>query len=190
LERAVRAARRRPLTAASLEDAALAYLGNYASSSANLRRVLLRRVKRAAEGGAEEAEAAKIIDALIARFLASGLLDDRAHAGQAAASLHRRGVPAAGIRYRLAQKGLARELIDAALGALAAEGGSELAAACALARRRRLGPFRPQGERAAQHRRDLGILARAGFGFAVARRVLAARDGDALEREVREEGSG
>ena len=38
----------RPLTAASLENAAVYYLSRFASSSGNLRRVLMRKVARAA----------------------------------------------------------------------------------------------------------------------------------------------
>jgi regulatory protein len=48
----------RPLTAASLENAAVYYLGRFASSSGNLRRVLMRKVARAARDGEEgQAEA-------------------------------------------------------------------------------------------------------------------------------------
>jgi len=77
--------------------------------------------------------------------------------------------------------GVSRELIQSALGN-AEEGGGDLAAACALIRRRRLGPYRVAAAREAAQRRDLATLARAGFGFDIARRALAAADPEALER--------
>jgi regulatory protein len=172
---------------AELEQAALAHLAHFASSSENLRRVLLRRIARAAgDERIDAAAAARLVDAVIGRIVAAGLLDDRAYAAHQAASLHRRGVSSAGIRFRLKEKGVDDGLIRAALAALGAPEASEIAAACALARRRRLGPFRPPASRAAAHDRDLGVLARAGFSFDVARRVLAARDEAALDRLARE----
>jgi regulatory protein len=52
---------------------------------------------------------------------------------------------------------------------------TDLAAALALAKRRRLGPFRSPGVRAANRMRDLAALGRAGFAYDIARQVI---DGD------------
>jgi regulatory protein len=178
-------------TAAYLENAALHYLERFASSSGTLRRVLLRKVARsAAAHGTDPAEGERLVDDIVARYLRSGLLDDRAYAAQQAASLRRRGASRFGIRGRLALKGVAGELIDAAVSGLDAEPAeSEVAAACALVRRRRLGPLRPPERRAAFRQKDLAALARAGFGLDLARRVLALPDGEALAALERGEGA-
>lgn len=182
-KRMAREVPRGPLTLTALEKAALDYLGRYASSRASLRRVLGRRVARAAKAERiDAAEGARMIEDIVVRYVAAGLLDDGAYAAQQAASLQRRGASAQAIRARLAQKGVEAGTIRAALAALVAEGGGDLAAACALVRRRRLGPFRPQAARAAAREKDFGVLARAGFSRDVARRVLAAADADALDR--------
>src|SRR5271168_1589729 len=55
---------------ALLERWALAYLGRFASSAENLRRVLLRRVRRRSPASAAVREAAKQIDALVERIAA------------------------------------------------------------------------------------------------------------------------
>lgn len=177
--------------AATVEAAALDYLGRYASSGANLRRVLLRRIARwGAAGRVDVAVAARWVEDILVRFDATGLLDDRAYAGRQAVSLGRRGVSAAGIRFRLRQKGVDAALIRAALAERREEGAGELEAACVLARRRRLGPYRPQAARAEFRDRDLGVLARAGFDLAIARRVIAASSPDALEALAREADEG
>ena len=111
----------------------------------------------------------------------SGLLNDRAYAAQAAASLARRGTSRFSIAGKLAQKGVETELVSEAMRGARDGGASELAAACALVRRRRLGPYRAPGKRADWRQKDLASLARAGFGLDIARRVLAARDIEALE---------
>jgi regulatory protein len=120
---------------------------------------------------------------LIARFLRSGLIDDRAYAAQKATSLQRRGTSRFGIRGKLRQKGVDADHIHDAVATLD-EGGlgaGEFAAACALVRRRRLGPCRSADTRAAMRQRDLATLARAGFSLDVARRALNAPDLATLE---------
>ena len=57
----------------------------------------------------------------------------------------------------------------------------EWRAAVALARRRHLGPYRPLTERKDRRNRDLAAMARAGFDYDVARKVIDAIDVDALD---------
>lgn len=182
---------RRPpaITDSALEKSALFYLERYAASSGQLRQVLLRRVKRAEMLGTEATEtesARRQIEALIERYVASGLLDDRRFAESQAQSLQRRGASRRRIRQRLAAKGVDRDFVEDALETMEPEGEtSELAAACVLVRRRRLGPYRGAGARQEFRQKDLATLARAGFSLDVARQVLAARDPEALERLMR-----
>jgi len=177
------------IDAALIERWALHYLGRYASSAGNLRRVLLHRSRRRL---GEEREAmsavAPLVDALVTRYRESGLVDDAAYAaGQARARL-RRGQSLRAIRAGLAAKGVGAEDAAAAFEALREEGGDpDLAAACAFARRRRLGPFR-RGPRDDEDRgKSLAAFARAGFARAAAEAVLACADPEAAEVLVRGE---
>ncbi|EKE70548.1 MULTISPECIES: regulatory protein RecX [Oceanibaculum] len=169
---------------ASLERAALHYLERFASSAENLRRVLLRKVERAARHheDIDREAAAGWIDDLIARYRRAGLLDDKAYAEARTTSLHRRGASARKIRLSLAQKGVAADTVDAALEELdeRVEGDAEMQAAIALVRRRRLGVYRAASVRADYRDRDLAALARAGFSYDIARRVIEAEDEGAL----------
>lgn len=176
----------RKVTAKSLENAAVYYLQRFASSSANLRRVLMRRVERSARfHGTDRDEGVGMVDGLIRRFTENGLLDDRAYAEMLAGSRHRHGASIRSIFAKLKQKGLDAELIRAALAALADETNEpELAAALTLARRRRLGPFRPKSGRDALRDKDLAALARAGFGYDTALKVIDAATAQELEEET------
>jgi regulatory protein len=176
------------VSASSLEAGAFGYLARYASSAEHLRRVLLRRVERSVRvHGTDRAQGAAMVDGLVTRLISAGLIDDEAYAEAKALSLHRLGHPPRAIRARLAAKGVARDAIERALARLAAETAEvELAAACRYVRRRRLGPYRPARERDARRDKDLAALSRAGFGLALARRVLSARDADEIEEMLRE----
>jgi len=164
------------IDAAQIERWALAYLSRFASSAENLRRVLLRRVRRLLPDDREAvARAAAAIDMLVARYQASGLIDDAAYAAGRARTRLRRGQSLRTIRAGLAAKGVAAEDAQAAIDALREEGGDpDLAAAVAFARRRRFGPYRrtPAKPDNDVRNKELGAFARAGFARAAAEAVL------------------
>jgi regulatory protein len=166
----------RPLTPERLEKAALAYLERYASSAANLKRVLLRRIERAVRAGvAERSEGMAQVDMLIERYRARGLIDDRTYAEGRVRTLRREGRSRHAIVARLFAKGVSRAEIDDTLARFDAESpNAELQAALAFARRRRLGPYRGAATRAANRVKDLAALARGGFSLDTARRILDA----------------
>lgn len=188
LSRARRRGPQRPrkVSERSLENAALAYLQRYASSAANLRRVLMRRVLRsAAAHDTDPEQGARWIDALIERYQKAGLLDDDAYARMRAETLHRAGASARRIRATLAVKGVGPDIVDGALDALdETMPDVELAAACNYARRRRLGPWR-RSDRAGHRERDLAALGRQGFSYETARRVIDAEDPETLAEALR-----
>lgn len=168
---------RGPLKKSSLENAALYYLQRYAASVEGLRRVLARRVEKAArEERCDREEAGAWIGDIVERFARSGLVDDRVFAEAKVASRRRRGDSAKRIQAALHEKGVDSSIIADALAEADGEDGhaAELAAAWRLAQRRRLGPYRPAEKRAELRTRDLASLGRAGFGFATARAVVDA----------------
>ena len=177
-------------TPESLERAAHAYLARYSAPAAHLRRLLLARVARSARFHGTDPEAgAAAVEALIARIARSGLLDDSAYALAMARRLARRGASLAGIRARLRAKGVGSDDAAAALAALKRDAADpDLAAGLAFARRRRLGPFRPEAERQARRLKDLAALARQGFAAELARRIVDAKDVAELEEEAGQAG--
>ena len=169
----------RRITAARLQRITAHYLERYTSSRANLRRLLMRRVYRAAEHhGDDVAVGASLVDLELDRLEAAGQIDDARYAADRARSLQRRGASTRKIRAALAAKGIRGPDIDAALAAL--DSNAELSAACTFARKRRLGPWRTREVDPDTRRRELGRMARAGFTFDLAQRVVDAEDVDAL----------
>lgn len=176
----------RRVTPQYLENAALHYLERFASSTANLRSVLMRKVKRSAQAhGTDPEEGAGWVDDLLARYVRSGLLNDETYARMRTESLHRRGASTRAIAQKLAAKGIDRDEADKALDSLREDVGPEvdLTAALALAKRRRLGVYRLPDARAAHRDKDMAALGRAGFGYDIARRVVDAETPESLLEE-------
>jgi len=174
----------KPITAQYLQNAATFYLERYPSTAEGLRRVLNRRVRKAEMAEAPIIDNVKqAIEAIVAKFVAAGMIDDQAFAQTKARSLHRRGTSSRLTRQRLKLAGVDDDTLDKAMAGLDLELDTdprlrEWQAAVALARRRRLGPFRTK-ERKEHRNRDLAAMARGGFDYDLARKVI-----DAEERDI------
>lgn len=169
----------RRITADYLQRAAMHYLERYAAPAAQLRRVLTRKVVLSCRHhGQEPAAFDAMLDEVVARCVASGLVDDRRFAEARAATLRRKGRSSRSVAASLSAKGVSRDLAAQASGASAEE---ELAAAHRTARRKRLGPW-SRGDRAAARQKDLATMARAGFTMTIARAVIdGAGDEDGID---------
>ena len=156
----------RGLTQKSLENVALHYLQRYAATRANLRRVLTNRIRRATKDKPELGPAAlALVEPLLDRYTAAGLLNDKLYAEAKTASLRRRGASARGIANKLAQKGVDAKTIRVTV---VSDQASELEAARELCRRKKLGVHRTRADADPQRpRKDMAVLARAGFRYDV-----------------------
>lgn len=187
------------LSEKSLENIALYYLQRFSSSVENLRRVLIRRVDRKLRLRGAEAprdpdetrrardEALGWVDALLEKLKRGGLLDDARYARMTAESLARRGQSLRKVRFKLRSKGLDSEGVEEGAKAVvqaSGEGEPDGAAVLAYAKRRRLGPYRRAPADEARRQKELAALARAGFPYGLARRVVEAESVEALEGDI------
>jgi len=153
--------------AAYLERAALYYLERFAASTAHFESVLRRKIQRRCKLRGESPESFyPLIAPLIVRYQECGLLDDTRVAQAKVASLKRKGASARMINAKLSQKGVPRELIATQI---AENETSELEAARHLVRRKKLGKLRSKG---IDGMKDLAVLARAGFSYAISKQAL------------------
>jgi regulatory protein len=141
------------------------YLQRWSPSEERLRRVLLRKLRE--RGGDPE-----LVEPELARLTRARLLDDGRLAESRARSRHRKGRSGARIREELRREGVAEEVVRAALEARSESPDPDFEAALAWARKRRLGPWRREPLDPTLRRRELASLARAGFPYAVASRVV------------------
>jgi len=162
----------------ALHEAALRHLSRYAATAAGLTRVLDRRIARwaaaedadRADAEAAAAEARRIARLVVSRLVAAGAVDDAGFAAVRAQRLARSGRSRRAVSAHLAARGVDAQTAQAVLTESPAD---ELASALVHARRRRIGPFRAAGDIDADgQRRELAMMARAGFPRDVAERAL------------------
>ncbi|MDH5188085.1 MAG: recombination regulator RecX [Rhodospirillaceae bacterium] len=173
-----------------LANIALHYLERYSSSAENLRRVLERRAMKSARAHPEtDMDTVKEwIDVLIKRYIEVGLLNDATYAEIKTRSGLERGDAPQIIAMKLAQKGVAKEISDGALEGLVDDFPMpELQAALNMIRKKRIGPYRTDSKiRAEKRENDLAKLARAGFSYDTAKRMIDADDVEDLISMIEE----
>lgn len=170
----------REFTSARARKYALHYLSRRAASREQLRRVLRRRADRARkEHGGERDEMFEWIEGALDWCESLGYLNDEKVARDRAKSMRRRGASERAVRAKLREKGIAPEHVDAAL---MGDPGDELAAALRLLRRRRMGPWAVAETDPLETKRELGVLARAGFSYGVSKsaREMSRSDAEGL----------
>lgn len=152
-----------PLDAAALRDLGLRYVGRYATTAAKLKRYLARKVWERGWAGPGDAG----IDALVASCVERGYVDDRQFGETRARGLAARGFGRMRVGQALGAAGLerdlAREISDTVDGAAAAD---------ALARRRRFGPYDRSPFDPDRHRKQVAAMLRAGHDMTTVRAVL------------------
>ncbi len=163
----------RRITPKSLENSAMYYLQRHSATVEQLRRVLMRKVYRSVRehGGTREQHQGDI-EAVLAKLVSLGLLNDQSFALHRADALRAAGRSTRVIALKLRQKGVPAALITTQVARVKLEV-SDDEAAHVFARKKRLGPYRKDPATRREFRqKDLAALARAGFGYDVAKRVI------------------
>ncbi len=171
------------ITASYLHNAGLYYLERFSASTAHFRTVMRRKIRKSctAHPDQDETTCHALLETLIETFVRAGLLNDPLYAKAQITSLRRSGKSARAIQVKMLVKGVPAPMTTETLGQLDTETHTdpqeaEFQAALRHAQKKRLGPFRTRGEPEPQ--KDLSRMARAGFSFDTARRVLHYTDDD------------
>lgn len=176
-QRAPRITRKRPrkISPKYLENAAVYYLQRFSSTIAGLRKALVRKIDRSVrEHGGTRAEHLPAVEEVLQKLERSGLLNDQSFALHKADSLRAAGRSTRVISLKLRQKGVPTALANTHVARVKNEI-SDDDAARVFARKKRLGPFRRATDAAMRKERrqkDLAAMARAGFSYDVAKRVV------------------
>ncbi|RCK28332.1 RecX family transcriptional regulator [Thalassospira profundimaris] len=176
--------RPRRVTRDYLMNYATWYLERFAASRARLEKLMRGKIRLSvAEYGTDPEEAVAWMNSVLSACEKAGFINDDAYARGRARSLLRKGKAMRVIAADLSARGIASDQIDDAIRDLRAEADQaayeevrgtdpNIAAAAAYARRRRLGPWRRPDIREEKREKDMAALARQGFGYDTATRII------------------
>ena len=166
------------ITPRYLENVALYYLQRYASSSQNLKAVLMRRaVKSCRHHDMPLIDAEMMIDQMIQKYENVKILDDQKYCEQIITSLRQRGFSKQAIINKLKMKKLSTLQINDALSHFDQENADqniEWESALKFAKKRKLGAFRTKetSDKKTQDLKDIAKLARAGFSYDICQKII------------------
>lgn len=165
-----------PLDQDALRDLALRHVARFATSRGKLIAYLNRKLRERGWAGEHPADPQALAD----HFVALHYVDDAGYAVMKSASLGRRGYGARRVEEELRAAGIAEG--DRAQADVQTRKDA-WTAADRFARRKRLGPYAPVPLDPKQREKAIAAFLRAGHDYAVARRWVDARPGDAMEEE-------
>lgn len=168
------------ITEKYLYNAGLAYLQRFPASTQHFRTIMTRKIDRSCRHHTDQSreECLKNLDKTVEKFKDLALLDDAAYAKGMVTSLRNKGLPAQAIMMKLKVKGLSPEDIKHALSYIDEEtdGEADYLAGLKYIRRKRLGCFKTRDK---ERDKELASLARAGFSYDLAQRILDTEEEDA-----------
>ena len=174
-----RGQRRAPkkITERYLHNAGLYYLERFAASKKHFKTVMNRKVKRSCMHHPDQDydSCTQMVDALADKFENLGLLDDTVYTRGVVTSLRRKGLSRKAILNKMRMKGIDADKTQEMLAFLDEEYNetqeeAEKKAALKLAKKKKVGPFFIGEE--PDIKKALGVFARAGFSYQMARYVL------------------
>ena len=162
------------ITPQRLKNIGLYYLKRFESSVENLRLVLQKRVNQYAKTNPEfdKQEAYQWVENILEEFEKLHYLDDERFTEIKVRQYLSTGKPARYIQNKLREKGIANAQIDEMLDDF---GYNPQEMALKLAKRKKIGPFRPDEEsRKLNRQKDMASLIRAGFDYDVVSEIMGA----------------
>ena len=165
------------ITEKYLHNSGLAYLQRFTASSMHFKTVMKRKIDRSCRHHIEQdrEECLIMLDTVTSKFMNMGLLDDDAYLKGMITSFRRRGLSSRQIDGKLRQKGYDAERIKEQLRThdmdeYDTEYKGDMYAAITFARKKKIGPYDLLGR--FEFDKALGIMARAGYNFETARKII------------------
>ena len=157
----------------NLRDLAHNYIEKYSPSKQQLKVFLLKKYLMKFKGSKTKKEISEIIDKIIFNLEENKYLNDELYSDSKARLLSRRGYSINKIKQSLINKGIDSNYIKNSIDKIKdKEIEPDFVSALKLCKRRRIGPLRPDSNRELFYKKDMGVLARAGFSFDTSKRIL------------------
>ncbi len=157
----------------SLRDLAYSYIEKYSPSKQQLKVYLMKKTLTKFKTSKSKKEISELIQLIVHSLEKNKLLNDELYSDSKSRSLLRRGYSLNKIGQSLRIKGIDYKFIKQSIDKIKnKEIEPDFVSALKLCKRRRIGAIRPSANRELFYKKDMGVLARAGFDYDLSKRVL------------------
>tara|TARA_B100000965_G_C19416445_1_gene680140 strand:+ start:106 stop:666 length:561 start_codon:yes stop_codon:yes gene_type:complete len=157
----------------TLKDLAYSYVEKYSPSKQQLKVYLMKKILLKFKTTKTKKEVSSLIDQVIENLEQNKFLNDELYSDSKSRMLLRRGYSLNKINQSLRTKGIDQKFIKQSLEKIKnKEIEPDFVSALKLCKRRRIGAIRPSANRELFYKKDMGVLARAGFDYDLSKRVL------------------
>ena len=158
---------------AEIRNFSYAYIEKYSPSKQQLRTYLFKKLIKKEQKTTSKKEIFDLIDTVILTLEEQKFVSDKYYSDAKSKTMLRRGYSLNKIRYSLIGKGIDQKYIKDSISKIKEnESDPDFFSAIKLCKKRRIGPCRDEGNRSLFFKKDISILARAGFSYDVSKKIL------------------
>ena len=160
-------------TIEEIRNFAYSYLEKYSPSKQQLKTHLFKKIVKKKQKISSKKEIFNLIDSVIFSLVDQKLLSDKYYSDAKSKAFLRKGYSLNKIRYSLIKKGIDEKYIKASISKIKEnEADPDFFSAIKMCKKRRIGPNREENNRPLFYKKDISILARAGFSYEISKKVL------------------
>ena len=158
----------------NLRDLAYSYLEKYSPSKQQLKVYLLKKYLKKFSKSKERKNISEIIEKIVTNLENNKFINDELYSDSKARSMLKKGYSLNKINQSLRIKGIDQKYISSSLSKIKKDQiEPDFVSALKLCKKRRIGAIRPVANREIFYKKDMGVLARSGFSYDLAKEVLA-----------------
>ncbi len=161
------------VTVEEMRNFAFNYIEKFAPSKQQLKTYLLKKYLKYKNPNIKKSNISDLIDIVTEDLEKSKFINDKFYSESKAKNLIQRGSSINKIRNYLINKGVGEKYIKNTIDLIQTNNeDQDFFSAIKICRKKRIGPSRDEANRSLFYKKDIGILARAGFDFEVSKRVM------------------
>jgi len=160
-------------TVDEIRNWSFSYLEKYSASKQQLKTYLLKKILKKSHKLTNKKEAYNLIDVVISSLEKQKFVSDKYYSDYKSKIFFKRGYSLNKIRYNLISKGIDEKYIKDSISKIKEnESDPDFFSAIKICKKRRIGPCREDSNRPLFFKKDISILARAGFSYDISKKVL------------------
>ena len=161
------------VTVDEMRSFAFAYVDKYAPSKQQLKTYLLKKYMKLSATDSRKKDVNKLIDIVLSDLEKNKFINDQFYSESKAKSMVQRGHSLNKIRNYLMGKGIDSDFIKDTVEKIKEDNSDQdFFSAIKICKKKRIGPAREESNRSLFYKKDIGILARAGFDFETSKKIM------------------